>query len=98
MSRPQSHALWSVILLATGALYGCKDDPPGKIVEERGVWSLLKYDTGEGLKDLNQATQKDSFLLKFEPDPAVVTAAACGMETSDNEPGSSLCQQNPSFT
>jgi hypothetical protein len=99
MSRPQ-HAslLWSAILLATGALYGCKDDPPGKVVEEDGVWSLLRYDSGEGVMQLDQDSQKDAFLLKFESGPNVVTAAACGMETTDNEPGTSVCKQHPTIT
>ena len=81
-----------------GTLYGCKDDPPGKLVDESGVWSLLRYDTGEGVMPLDQDSQKDAFLLKFEPGPKVVTAAACGMETTDNEPGESVCTQHPTIT
>lgn len=85
------------MLSMAAALAGCPKDEPGKLFEEEGVWSLLRYDTGDGLQELNPSTAKDAFLLKFETGPKVVTAAACGSET-DNVPGESTCRQNHSST
>lgn len=98
MSRFHAFLPWSVMLSLVGPLSGCKEDPPGKLVDEDGVWSLLRYNTDGETEELNPGTQKDSFLMKFQADESVVTMAACGMETTDNTPGESVCRQNPSIT
>ena len=98
-SRHRTLPLSCALLLAAGTLQGCKEEEPGKLFDEEGVWSLQRYDTGDGVQTLNPSTQKDAFLLKFEPGPKVVTAAACGMALGvDDVPRESICRQNPSST
>ena len=84
------------MLTIAAAFTGCKDEPPGKLFDEEGVWSMLTYDLGDGQEDIT-ANRKDAFLMKFEPDEGVVTTATCGMETA-NTPRDSVCRLSPSMT
>ncbi len=98
MSRLHAFLPWSVMLSLVGPISGCKEDPPKKVVDEQGTWSIERYNIDGETEVLNTGTQKDAFLLYFDADELVMTAAACGMETSDNIPGESVCRQNHSIT
>jgi len=98
MSRFHAFLPWSVMLFLVGPMSGCKEDPPGKLVEEEGVWSLTHYNIDGESEELNEGTQKDAFMLKFQSEEGVMTTATCGEMATNNTPGESLCRQNPSFT
>lgn len=95
--RKRSFSLLCAMLTIAGTLQGCKDDPPGKLFEEDGVWSMVRYDLGDGSKEVNQTTRKDAFLLQFIEAENVVTAAACGMPGEDT-PENSVCRLSPGMT
>jgi hypothetical protein len=69
---------------------------PGMLFGDGGVWTLLSYDFGEGLEEVDDARQ-DAFLLRFESDLPVVTTATCGMEGEDT-PQNSICRLSPGMT
>jgi hypothetical protein len=88
-------------LLALGALLltsACsKEEETPKLFDEDGVWSLQRYDlsgTDATLTEINVSSRGDSFLLKFDSDLEVVSAAWCGLSESDT-PNSSLCRLQP---
>lgn len=69
---------------------GCKDEPPKKLFDEDGVWSLVRFDIGMGLTDVPPQQRGDAFLLKFTADQKVVETAACVSDTQDS-PADSPC-------
>jgi hypothetical protein len=79
----------ALILFATGC---SKDDGPGKLFEEEGVWSLTQYNVdGDGLTNIDNQVRGDAFLMKFTADRKVVQTAMCG-EAETDTPGTSQCK------
>lgn len=75
------------------------DGPPPPLFNEDGVWSLVQYDLGDGLNEINPNSRKDAFLLKFNRHKKVVSAAACTSEETNNvTPDDSPCKQTPEQT
>jgi hypothetical protein len=75
--RPSLFVLGALGLCLTGA---CQDDqPPPKLFQEAGVWSVVSYDLeGTGSQqDINNANRRDAFMLSFDSHAKVVTTAAC---------------------
>jgi hypothetical protein len=85
------------MLTIAAAITGCKDEPPGKLFDEEGVWSMLSYDLGEGQTDIKADSRRDAFLMHFQPEESVVTAATCGMEGAD-DPRDSVCRLSEEMT
>lgn len=85
-------------LLCVSAISGCSDPPPGKLFDETGAWSVVRYELGEGLKDIVAMTREDSFMLSFDTDNNVMTTAACGNEMSGFTPADSTCRLSPTTT
>lgn len=81
----------------------CEDPPPGKLFDEEGAWSMVQYDLGESLHEIDPQTREDAFMLSFDSHNRVVTTAACvgtdgqGMVT-DATPETSPCKLLPSST
>jgi hypothetical protein len=89
------------ILLSTSllGLAGCSDPPPKPLFDEEGVWSLVEYDIGDGLDDIDTNARKDAFLLKFNHHEKVVSAAACtSEENGERKPDDSPCIISPQTT
>lgn len=76
------------LLLAAGA---CKEEGPTKLFEEKGTWSLDKFDIGEGIENLDLQEREDQFLLNFDPETEIVSAASCIDSMGNSEIDESLC-------
>jgi len=92
--------LFSVVasLVVGSAISGCSDPPPGKLFDEEGAWSVVRYELGEGLKDIVEMTRENAFMLSFDTKNDVVTTAACGNEMSGFTPADSTCRLSPTTT
>lgn len=55
---------------------GCKEETP-RLFNEDGVWQMLEFDIGGGLKDVDEDFRKQAMLLKFRSDIGVVQSAFC---------------------
>jgi len=87
------------ILVAVSAISGCgKDEPPGKLFDEQGAWSVVQYDLGDGPKDVMTMTRANAFMLSFDTENSVMTTAACGDEMSGYLPSDSACRLSPTTT
>jgi hypothetical protein len=86
------------ILVATSAISGCKDDPPGKLFDEQGAWAVVQYDLGDGLEDIMVMSRRDAFMVSFDTENSVMTTAACGNEMSSYLPSESTCRTSPTTT
>lgn len=78
---------------------GCsKEEGPGKLFEEDGVWSLTQYNLdGDGLTTIDNGVRGDAFMMKFTAESTVVQLAMCG-ETEMDTPGNSQCKLLPNDT
>jgi len=76
------------LVAATGA---CKDEGPTKLFEEKGAWSLDKFDIGEGIENLDLQEREDQFLIYFDPETEIVAAASCIDSMGNMEISESLC-------
>ncbi len=76
------------LVAATGA---CKEEGPTKLFEEKGAWSLDKFDIGEGIENLDLQEREDQFLLYFDPETEIVAAATCIDSMGNMEISESLC-------
>lgn len=76
------------VLLAAGA---CKEEGPTKLFEEQGTWSLDKFDIGEGIENLDLQEREDKFLINFDPESEIVSAAFCVDSMGNSEITESLC-------
>ncbi len=93
------YALATGALVAGACLVGCKDEPPKKLFEEAGVWSLTQHDVDAdgSYTNVDFRSRGDAFLLRFDADHRVVQAAMCAANESD-DPSTSLCKLEPSST
>jgi hypothetical protein len=80
----------AALLAGTAALTGCKEEET-RLFDETGVWALERFSlTGGPFEDISQ-NRKNRFLLRFNPDDAVVAAAVCHEQGTTINVQSSNC-------
>jgi hypothetical protein len=71
------------LVVAAGA---CKDDEPVNLFDEQGTWALFQYDLdGSGITPIAESERIDQFLINFDAEAGIVSAASCidsSMQTS----------------
>lgn len=68
------------------------------LFDEDGAWSLVAFDLGAGLENVNPLPRKDALLLHFDAASHVMTAAACGSDALGFSPNDSACRLSPTTT
>jgi hypothetical protein len=70
----------------------CKEEEgPNTLFDEKGTWALSKYDLGEGITNIDLPERIDQFLLNFDQDNGIVSAAACVDSMGRTDITESLC-------
>lgn len=64
---------------------------PGPLFDERGTWAVFEFDLDGSGEQTVDVTRLDKFLLHYDPDLAIVAAAACLDSMGDSGIDSSLC-------
>lgn len=72
------HLLPGALCALVVAAGGCKEEEPTKLFEEKGTWALFQYDIdGSGITPIDLQERVDKFLINYDPDTAIVSAASC---------------------